>query len=658
MGRKEKSVDYFSWDNLSKLSGVDEHLSFVQGIVEKYCDAGNENESSAKSFGQDWSVIRRQIDRIRKKKDDKKLNISVIGEFSTGKSTFINALLGQELLFSSALQGTTTASTVIDYSDCFEIELEYPGDCLAEKIRCDSLRSLREEVGRFTTSAAAKELKTVRIFLPADILKNEIRIIDTPGTNVTEAWHEDVTVRAIREQSDLSIVLTSAEKPVPDTMLRFVRKHLEAILPQCVFVVTKIDLVAERERERQLAYIRMKLEEELEIREPVVLPYVSPMVLCSRESAEKNAAENPDIRIEEALLAMSAETERKLLAHTSKQRMLAVTKKLTELIDDVYQSVFGRMNRISKEYEDRLAMLERSQKADLTLFIRKEKGNRLQHYDDETKKLLDAVEPILYNEIEEARTGILGRMDSIGTIDGLNSYISGSLNNVCKQKGEDIVSNTDGCCKMVRDIFQEEMDTFHASFQDIYKELNIIPIDMSGAQYSVMEAVVERKADISATANYVAGAQSSENKAYGGSLAAGAAIGTVICPGIGTVIGAFLGIIGGGVFGPSVDRVRAESKAKLEPQLRNYFNSVSETVISSVEKYIKQIRRCLSNEIDEYLKRYRSEVDRQMEAENNRRFDIHAQLQTLQTDITGIRNHKKRLDSVMVQLNKLGRKEN
>lgn len=140
-----------------------------------------------------------------------------------------------------------------------------------------------------------------------------------------------------------------------------------------------------------------------------------------------------------------------------------------------------------------------------------------------------------------------------------------------------------------------------------------------------------------------------------GGAAAGAAIGTAVAPGIGTVIGGFLGFM----LAPSEDtsQVRKACKDKLNPQLANYYNSVSDKVTSAVDKYIKQMRTCLSDEIDKYLKRYRSEVDRQIAMENNRRWDINTQISELKADMAGIQNHKKQLDSVIAQLNNLGRKE-
>lgn len=824
MGRDTQNTDYFSADNLGRLSRVDEHLAFVEGISEKYMGRIPTDVTSAggdvrqitliRKQKLSWNEIHQQISFIRKKKNDKKLNISVIGEFSTGKSTFINALLRKELLASSALQGTTVASTVIDYSEGYEIELEYLDGRPGEELRYSCFQELRKGLERFTTdSSVARLLKSVNVFLPADILKNDFRIIDTPGTNVTEAWHEDVTVRALKEKSDLSIILTSAEKPVPNTMLGFVKKHLESILPQCVFVVTKLDLIRPRERNRQLAYIKMKLEEELEIRDAVALPYISPMVLGSEMSMDDGSAEakkrlcivgsygedkrslaerlrnqyditvcdmqelysdpvgqkrmravvneatdvimllnatrlwssdeknfihgcgcgerliiavnhmdqvrqeeipaikayckrnmdffaTPDARIcyistdsedigiselaeelakdgeqdkpekvakgverdepekvavDDTLLGMSLETEQKLIQHTAKQRTLAVTKKLTQLIDDIYKSISGQMERISKDYESKLALLERSKKADLNLFVRQEKGERLQHFDGAMKELSEDMEQGIYAKAAGACASVVGNLDDKGNLDQLKTYINNSLSGDCRKQAETLMYEADCYCRQIQCIFRDEMRSFHDSFQKIYQSLDIIPLDMSQSKYDFPEKAAIETADIAGAANYIAEKLKSENGKMLGGAAAGAAIGTAVAPGIGTVIGGFLGFM----LAPSEDtsQVRKACKDKLNPQLANYYNSVSDKVTSVVDKYIKQMRTCLSDEIDKYLKRYRSEVDRQIAMENNRRWDINTQISELKADMAGIQNHKKQLDSVIAQLNNLGRKE-
>ncbi len=895
MEKNIQDKDYFSLNNLGTLSRIDEHLSFVEEIVEKY------NE---KNFT--WKDVRQQIEFIRKKKNDKKLNISVIGEFATGKSTFINALLRKELLASSALQGTTVASTVIDYDEQYKIRLEYLNGC-SETLKFTCFAELQSGLKHYTTdTSVAKQLKAVNVFLPADILKNEFRIIDTPGTNVTEAWHEDVTVRALREQSDLSIILTSAEKPVPNTMLSFMRKNLESILPQCVFAVTKLDLIRSRERERQLAYIKMKLEEELGIREAVVLPYVSPMVLGSemtmddtlpmvkkkvciigaygsgkrdlaeallnggipeifrvftppilkfsyatelvvkiklnepikldsgffkccpsslkyilkkyngvnlpeievqytalcdlmkkleklaqdgeyldvfsvvsiglpferlknayeitlcwfqemhsdfvvrdeirhamdeasdiimllkathlwgsdekefirhyydwynmkfifavnnmdsifnqediprikdycREQVNKFAALDSPIRyistaseeigisslldelaknrsqdhsdleqvvVDDVLLGMSLETEQKLIQHTINQRTLAVTKKLTQLIDDTYQSVSGEMEQISNDYEHRLERLNRSQKADLSMFVRQEKLERLQCFDMETRIALSYLEKRV--DSGDARcTSIMGYIDNCSDTE-LKESLNTVLNKACKGDAEDLISMMNDCCEKIRNRFKIEMEKFYSSFRQIYQSLDIIPLDISDAKYYFPQMDAVEDADIISTVDYIVNQLDFTKNFWNSFITPATGFGE-----------AFFKTVAIPVIAPFMvqrdikahQNARQACKDKLKPQLTSYYNSISDKVISAVNQYIRKMRDCLSDEIDEYLKRYRSEVDRQIAVENNRRAAINQQIADLKTDMTNIKNHKKQLDSVMLQLNNFGRKE-
>lgn len=201
------------------------------------------------------------------------------------------------------------------------------------------------------------------------------------------------------------------------------------------------------------------------------------------------------------------------------------------------------------------------------------------------------------------------------------------------------------------------MNTFHDSFQKIFKSLDIIPLDMSHAKYNFPQMIAIETANIASTADYIASKLSSEDMVFWGGAAAGAAIGTAVVPVVGTIIGGFIGAIVGAPSTENQAQIRRGCKDKLKPQLTNYYHSIAGKVISSVDKYIKQMRNCLSDEIDEYLKRYRSEVERRIAVENSRRSDINRQISDLKEDMTGIQNHKKQLDSVIVQLNNFGRKE-
>ena len=92
-----------------------DHILFIERLIENY------KSRFDASFIEDLTS---QLNYIKEKQQDKLLNISVVGDFSTGKSTFINALLKHNLLETENLQSTTTASTVIEHASYFGIDVK------------------------------------------------------------------------------------------------------------------------------------------------------------------------------------------------------------------------------------------------------------------------------------------------------------------------------------------------------------------------------------------------------------------------------------------------------------------------------------------------------------------------------------------------------
>ena len=107
---------WFPWRDMADLSGLGRHIRFAGELIEKYrWDAEIQQELSER------------LERIERKQQDQCLNLSVIGGFSSGKSTFINALLRLDLLSAGILQGTTVAATVLEYGRIHQVELKRKG---------------------------------------------------------------------------------------------------------------------------------------------------------------------------------------------------------------------------------------------------------------------------------------------------------------------------------------------------------------------------------------------------------------------------------------------------------------------------------------------------------------------------------------------------
>ena len=103
-----------SWNKTQESNVIDEHLKFAKALLETY-----------KFEDANRIKLEEALKEISDKQKDYKLNLSVIGEFSTGKSTFINALLRKDLMASQYLQGTTVTATAIEYSENYTVTLKF-----------------------------------------------------------------------------------------------------------------------------------------------------------------------------------------------------------------------------------------------------------------------------------------------------------------------------------------------------------------------------------------------------------------------------------------------------------------------------------------------------------------------------------------------------
>jgi small GTP-binding protein len=131
----------------------------------------------------------------------------VVGEFNAGKSAFINALLGDNIL-AEGVTPTTTKVNILRYGE--------------EKEKT----SISENVESLT--------------FDADFLK-EISIVDTPGTNAIIREHEEITSLFI-PRSDLILFVTSADRPFTESERIFLEK-IRSWGKKVVLVINKIDIL-------------------------------------------------------------------------------------------------------------------------------------------------------------------------------------------------------------------------------------------------------------------------------------------------------------------------------------------------------------------------------------------------------------------------------
>ncbi|WP_437600409.1 dynamin family protein [Sorangium sp. So ce590] len=218
------------------------------------------------------SVATRIANDLVKKLEADRFHLVVVGEFNHGKTTFVNALLGASIL----PVGVTPTTAVIHH-------LEYAAEPRAEVVYASGERVGLpfEDVRAFTVggerSSSAGEVKFLEVGYPAELLRERVVLVDTPGVNDLSLQRADITYSYI-PRSDAVLFLIDAGQPLKESERVFLQdKLLGQSRDKILFVVTKRDIWSQDEEVEALAYIRSELGKL--VKTPVVFPISSERAL-------------------------------------------------------------------------------------------------------------------------------------------------------------------------------------------------------------------------------------------------------------------------------------------------------------------------------------------------------------------------------------------
>ena len=629
--------NYFSWENLSEMADIQSHITYATTVLNRY----NWDDSIKRS-------LRKQLDAIVAKQNDKVLNISVIGEFSTGKSSFINALVGHELLAVNVLQGTTVAITIIEYGASYSLSLvDKNGNSTTTEYK--NINYLSSALQHYTTDPSyADSISHVRVTLPSDILKNGFRIIDTPGTNSLEQWHEEITRRAINDISDMSIILVDASRPMPETLVGFVESTLGNNVKDCLFVANKIDIIRSRERNGMLQFIQKKINLEFDIEGAEILPFAS--------VALTNLFSKDIVTIDDDSKQLTFDSLQSIFSFTAQKRIKTQAKKLLLLIDNMYANLNANITHVAQQYQKELRTLEQSKQMDFRPFIAQQIALRQKRFITSAQEKKRVTDMETDNLVNAAIADINSKIDShtTSTLDGLSKYIKeGELTSDIKVEGAQIANKTEKKFNQIKPIFNRQLTEFQSDFEKEFTRLKVLPIKFNVTPREVNVTHNANSANIGPVASLISDELSKENWAFGGGGAAGAAIGTAIMPGVGTAIGAFLGFVAGAFAAPDANEVKQKVKSKLNLPLRSYFRSICNDCMSNYTTYINDVNRSIEVEINRYYSTYNAEIQRRIDQWKAEHSKVQANIQRTRNEIVDINNRKSLILNIITRLNNL-----
>ncbi len=252
------------------------------------------------------------------------LTIAVMGEFSSGKSSLVNALFRAKVAPTGVLPTTST------------INIFRRGDTPRARVhRRDGTVTLLDEsqIAPFLHTldeTGAAQIRFVEIERAGEVIKNA-SIVDTPGLNALDAYHEEVA-REFIDEADAIVWVFSATRGGAASE-RGMLEELERSGRKVLGVLNKVDTLTGEERSELLNYLQTQLGD--------VLAALVP--LCATEAerwridgAATSDGSDPFAPVEAALdthfLVHARALKRRLTSRTLLRALEAVRDSLHQVI--------------------------------------------------------------------------------------------------------------------------------------------------------------------------------------------------------------------------------------------------------------------------------------------------------------------------------------
>jgi uncharacterized tellurite resistance protein B-like protein len=208
-----------------------------------------------------------EVTKISRKLESQCFRVAVVGEFSKGKSTLLNALLGEEIQPVRDIPCSGTV-TVLKYGPQQRVICKYK-DGREEEISPQQYKekaSISEEaaLGSFGDEIVNSEIKEIIFEHPnLELCRNGVEIIDSPGLN--EQAERTLVTEQVLKTTDAVIFLTHAQNALTEKereLLLYLKKELnpgkDGEAARNIFVLVNFADLLRREESRK--QVRQRVE--------------------------------------------------------------------------------------------------------------------------------------------------------------------------------------------------------------------------------------------------------------------------------------------------------------------------------------------------------------------------------------------------------------
>ncbi|HTZ56871.1 MAG TPA: dynamin family protein [Acidobacteriaceae bacterium] len=266
------------------------------------------------------------IRELQAKLAEDRFNLVVVGRFSRGKSSLMNAVLGHDWL-PTGLVPLTSVITTVTYGTKPGVVLEYQDRGFRSKIELDVLPEYITQAGN---PANIKKIRIAEVHLPAEILRRGFFFVDTPGLGSPIAENTRTTESFLPE-ADAFLLITGYESPLSEDEARFLR-GVSSSARRVFVILNKHDTVDAEQRMQALAYV----EQQLRILFEHDLPSI--FSISARVGLEAKRKQNSQLLDQSGLPQLEDALVQFLLTEKSTEFLLQMCNRTADLILDLGSS--------------------------------------------------------------------------------------------------------------------------------------------------------------------------------------------------------------------------------------------------------------------------------------------------------------------------------
>ena len=184
------------------------------------------------------------------------IDVAILGQFKAGKSSFINDLIGKDVLPVGVIP-VTTVITRLHYGPKEKAVVKYFDDKTSEI----ELEEVEEYISELKNQANQKNVEVVDIELPALEPYSGLRFVDTPGLGSVFRYNTELSEDWLPEVG-CAIVTISSDRPLSENDLNLIRELMDHT-PRVVLLLSKADLLSEEQRQQVVRFFKETLKREL-----------------------------------------------------------------------------------------------------------------------------------------------------------------------------------------------------------------------------------------------------------------------------------------------------------------------------------------------------------------------------------------------------------